>query len=79
MTVRTRNPDWQDIEAILRVVFDSTGRDTIQRAVRTHLQAQIPSGTLRGQTEDHFPSVDPKWGPNDPANEEMIARYQKLV
>lgn len=46
MMIRTRNPDWQDIEAILQVVFDSTERDMIWRAVRTHLQAQIAAGTL---------------------------------
>lgn len=46
MMITTQNPDWQDIEAILQVVFDSTERDVIRGAVRTHLQAQIASRTL---------------------------------
>lgn len=77
--VKTQNPDWQDIEAILQVLFDSTERDVIRRAVRTHLQAQIASRALQGQVEDHFPSVDPNWDPNDPDNKGMIAQYQKLI
>ncbi|KAM9589240.1 uncharacterized protein ACIBXB_007681 isoform 1-T1 [Morphnus guianensis] len=79
MMVKMQNPDWQDVEAILQVVFDGTEKDMVHRAMRTQIQAQLASGTLQGQVENHFPSADPGWDPNDPRDRWMLARYQKWV
>ena len=79
MIVKTQNPDWQDIEAILQVLFDSTEREMIRRAVRLHVEGQIATNALHGREEQHFPLVDPNWDHNNPDDREMIIRYQRLV
>ncbi|KFP94149.1 hypothetical protein N329_12189, partial [Haliaeetus albicilla] len=79
LMVKIQNPDWQDVDAILQMLFDSTEKDMVRRAVRTQIQAQLASGMLQGQVENHFPSTDPGWDPNGPKDRQMLARYQKWV
>lgn len=79
LMVKIQNPDWQDVDAILQMLFDSTEKDMVRKAARTQIQAQLASGMLQGQVENHFPSADPGWDPNGPKDRQMLAQYQKWV
>uniref|UniRef100_A0A8B9Z6Y2 Core shell protein Gag P30 domain-containing protein n=1 Tax=Buteo japonicus TaxID=224669 RepID=A0A8B9Z6Y2_9AVES len=46
MMIKTQDPDWKDIEAIMQVLFDSTEREIIQKMARAQVEAQVASGVL---------------------------------
>ncbi|KFQ90471.1 hypothetical protein Y956_12644, partial [Nipponia nippon] len=79
MMVKTQDPDWRDIEAVMQVLFDSTERETIRKAARTQVEAQVASGALQGTVETHFPSVDPNWDPNMHRARQPLIQYQKWI
>ncbi|KFP55168.1 hypothetical protein N323_04879, partial [Cathartes aura] len=77
--IKTQDPDWNDIEAIMQALFDSTEKEMIRRAARTHVEGQIASGILPGTVEAHFPSVEPQRDPNNAGDRRLLTQYQRLV
>ncbi|KFW97490.1 hypothetical protein N336_00034, partial [Phalacrocorax carbo] len=79
IVVKTQDPDWRDIEAIMQVLFDSMEREVIRKAARTQVEAQVAAGVLQGQLKHHFLSVDPGWDPIDNGDKLLLMQYQKWV
>ncbi|KFQ55642.1 hypothetical protein N334_03986, partial [Pelecanus crispus] len=77
--IKTEDPDWKDIEAIMQVLFDGTEREMIHKAVRTQVEAQVAAGALHRRPEHHFPSADPDWDPNDNGDKLLLMQYQKKI
>ncbi|KFQ96997.1 hypothetical protein Y956_09185, partial [Nipponia nippon] len=77
--IRTTDPDWKDTDAIMSVLFDSTESEMIFRTARTQIEGQIATGQLQGRWEQHLPSTDPDWDPNDRTERELMKLYQKLI
>ncbi|KAF1612171.1 UNVERIFIED_CONTAM: hypothetical protein FQV16_0015902, partial [Eudyptes robustus] len=73
------DPDWNDIKAIMQVLFDSTEREMICKTARIQVETQIAAVTSQGQLEHHFPSVDPGWDPNNNGQKLLLTQYQKWV
>ncbi|KFP34964.1 hypothetical protein N324_07933, partial [Chlamydotis macqueenii] len=79
MMAKTQDPDWKDMEAIVQVLFDSTEREMIRKTAQTKAEAQVATAPLQGQTENHFPSVNPNWNPNDDGQRQLLTQYQKWI
>ncbi|KFW04527.1 hypothetical protein N327_08792, partial [Fulmarus glacialis] len=79
MLIKTQDPDWSDLDAMMGVVFDSTDLDMIKRAIRNHVQGQISTGVLQGAVEDHFPLDKLAWDPNISASRARLERYRPLI
>ncbi|KFM10906.1 hypothetical protein AS27_07663, partial [Aptenodytes forsteri] len=77
--IKTQDPDWKDIKVITQVLFDSTEREMVRKTTRTQVEAQIAAGTLQGQLQHHFPSVDPGWDPNGNGQKLLLTQYQRWV
>ncbi|KFP48551.1 hypothetical protein N323_00036, partial [Cathartes aura] len=79
--VRTQDPDWNDIQVyiVLDTLLTLDERTMVlakakEEAEKIHTQSAQP-----GTVNDHFPPVDPRWDPNNPAQRELLTRYQRLV
>ncbi|GAB0209338.1 protein NYNRIN-like [Grus japonensis] len=77
--IRTTDPDWKDLDAIMSVLFDSTEKEMIFRMAKTQIEGQVATGQLPGRWEQYLPPVDPDWDPNTKVERELIKQYQKLI
>ncbi|RMC11006.1 hypothetical protein DUI87_12198 [Hirundo rustica rustica] len=79
MTMKTQNPDWDDIQVILDTRMDSAEKEMVLRAARERTREDIRNGLV---TFDYnFPTKDPLWDPNDPSGVDMIRlkKYQEQI
>ncbi|KFM06949.1 hypothetical protein AS27_08774, partial [Aptenodytes forsteri] len=77
--VRTQDPDWIDIQVVLDTLLTLDERTMVlakakEEAERLHAQNAQP-----GTVNDHFPPVDPRWDPNNPAQRKLLTSYQRLI
>ncbi|KFV52154.1 hypothetical protein N328_11898, partial [Gavia stellata] len=77
--IKTQDPDWKDIEAIMQALFSSTEREMIHKAARAQVEAQVASGNLQGTVENHLPSADPNWHPNIDGHRQLLTKYRKWI
>ncbi|KFV39759.1 hypothetical protein N341_03532, partial [Tyto alba] len=69
--IRTQDPDSNDIQVVLvtLLTFDE----------RTMVIAKAKEEAERINVNDHFSPVDPQWDPNNPAQRQLLTRYQRLI
>ncbi|KAK4817884.1 hypothetical protein QYF61_001694 [Mycteria americana] len=51
LIVKTQDPDWEDVDAMLDAVFSESEKQMVVRAARTQVQALVLAGTLPGTVE----------------------------
>ncbi|KFV49165.1 hypothetical protein N341_08865, partial [Tyto alba] len=77
--IRTQDLDWNDTQVVLDTLLTCDERTMViakakEEAERMHVQnAQL------GNVNDHFLPVDPRWDPNNPAQIELLTKYQRLL
>ncbi|KAK4810826.1 hypothetical protein QYF61_008798, partial [Mycteria americana] len=52
LIVKTQDPDWEDVDAMLDAVFSESEKQMVVRAARTQVQALVLAGTLPGTSVD---------------------------
>ncbi|KFR11595.1 hypothetical protein N306_03216, partial [Opisthocomus hoazin] len=76
--VKNLDPDWRDVDLMLEAMTE-TEKGIVLKTARDHVRAQINAGTLRGTEEEHVPSRDPGWDPNDPAQYRLLQQYRTWI
>ncbi|KAK4807001.1 hypothetical protein QYF61_000330 [Mycteria americana] len=56
LIVKTQDPDWEDVDAMLDAVFSESEKQMVVRAARTQVQALVLAGTLPGTVELPIPA-----------------------
>lgn len=79
LMIRTQDPDWNDIEAVLMIVFDATEWGMIKKTAKTQIEAQIAAGALQGQPDTYLPEADPSWDLNNLADKYLLGQYQRWI
>ncbi|KAF1636455.1 UNVERIFIED_CONTAM: hypothetical protein FQV16_0005704, partial [Eudyptes robustus] len=72
------DPDWNDLQAILDTLLDSTEKQMVLKVARVQAEAARMNETLPGTSEQNFPSGDPKWDPNN-IEHRRLNRYKKWM
>ncbi|KAK4810561.1 hypothetical protein QYF61_004524 [Mycteria americana] len=74
--MENHDPDWKDIQVVLNTLLSYEERRTVvvksrEEAERVHAQA--------GRLEDHFPTTNPNWDPNNQTQRLLLTEYQRLI
>ncbi|KFP96951.1 hypothetical protein N330_00327, partial [Leptosomus discolor] len=77
MIIKTQNPDWDDIQAILDTRMDSTEKQMVLRTARMRVEENIRMGTAFGTIDQNFPTGDLQWDLNQDEHMERLKRYQQ--
>ncbi|KAM6101187.1 uncharacterized protein LJ206_009939 [Theristicus caerulescens] len=76
--IKNLDPDWKDVDLMLDAMTE-TEKQLVLKAARAHVETQIEGRVLQGTVEDHVPSRDPGWDPNDPAQYRLLQRYRTWI
>ncbi|KFV44730.1 hypothetical protein N341_11729, partial [Tyto alba] len=80
LLVKTPDPDWEDVDAMLDASFSESEKQMIMKAARAQVQVQILAGTLPGTVgNNHVPTTDPGWDPNDAGNWGLLIWYREWI
>ncbi|KAK4810735.1 hypothetical protein QYF61_007714 [Mycteria americana] len=79
LIVKTQDPDWEDVDAMLDAVFSESEKQMIVRAARTQVQALVLAGTLPGTVDNHVPITNPGWDPNQTGTRNLLVRYREWI
>ncbi|KAK4814775.1 hypothetical protein QYF61_026752 [Mycteria americana] len=79
LIVKTQDPDWEDVDAMLDAVFSESEKQMVVRAVRTQVQALVLAGTLPGTVDNHVPITSPGWDPNQMGTKNLLVRYREWI
>ena len=79
LMVKTQDPDWADVDAMLDVVFSESEKQMVVRAARAQVQALVLAGTLPGTVDNHVPVTNPGWDPNQTGARELLVRYREWI
>ncbi|KAK4810159.1 hypothetical protein QYF61_009554 [Mycteria americana] len=60
LIVKTQDPDWEDVDAMLDAVFSESEKQMVVRAARTQVQALVLAGTLPGTCGNGIRNAVPK-------------------
>ncbi|KFO62916.1 hypothetical protein N302_12002, partial [Corvus brachyrhynchos] len=77
--VKTQNPHWNNLDAMMDTLLDETEKEMVRRTVITAIEAQIAARTLQGPVNDIFPLNDPGWDPNVTEQMVRLKCYQNWV
>ncbi|KFO58248.1 hypothetical protein N302_10919, partial [Corvus brachyrhynchos] len=77
--IQTQNPDWSDLAAMIETLLGPTERQMVNKAITDSVELGIANGTLQGTVADIFPTDDPRWDPNVPAEMQRLKWYQDLI
>lgn len=75
--IRTQDPYLSDLQGILDVLITHEEKGLViarEEVERIHAQ-----GVHQGSIEDHLPSVDLKWNPNNQVQQDLLIKYQHLI
>ncbi|KAK4811221.1 hypothetical protein QYF61_022118 [Mycteria americana] len=72
LIVKTQDPDWEDVDAMLDAVFSESEKQMVVRAARTQVQALVLAGTLPGTVDNHVPITNPGWDPNQMGTRNLL-------
>ncbi|KFV50087.1 hypothetical protein N328_11461, partial [Gavia stellata] len=77
--IENQDPDWKDLQVVLNNLASYEEKRLIiakakEEAEQVHVQAAIA-----GCIDDHFPSNNPHWDPNVPAQRLLLSEYQRLI
>uniref|UniRef100_A0A8V5FUS1 Core shell protein Gag P30 domain-containing protein n=1 Tax=Melopsittacus undulatus TaxID=13146 RepID=A0A8V5FUS1_MELUD len=76
--VKSRDPDWKDIDVILDALTE-TEKQLVIKTACTQVNAQIIAGAMAGRVEDHIPLTAPDWDYNDAGDYASLKRYQNWI
>ncbi|KAK4828197.1 hypothetical protein QYF61_024631 [Mycteria americana] len=79
LIVKTQDPDWEDVDAMLDAVFSESEKQMVVRAARTQVQALVLAGTLPGTVDNHVPITNPGWDPNQTGTRNLLGRYREWI
>ncbi|KFU87665.1 hypothetical protein M959_14469, partial [Chaetura pelagica] len=79
LIVKTQDPDWEDVDAMLDAAFSESEKQMIVRAARAQVQAQILANTLPGTVDNNVPTNNPGWDPNNSGNQNLLIRYREWI
>ncbi|KAK4805749.1 hypothetical protein QYF61_021848 [Mycteria americana] len=77
LIVKTQDPGWEDVDAMLDAVFSELEKQMVVRAARTQVQALVLAGTLPGTVDNHVPITNPGWDPNQLGTRDLLVRYRE--
>ncbi|KAL2294709.1 hypothetical protein Nmel_008452 [Mimus melanotis] len=75
--IKTQDPDWRDIDTMLKMLLDGTEREMIVKTCRRFVERQTVPGNLLGTLDINFHSAHPEWNTNVPMFRERLYRYQQ--
>ncbi|KAI1233231.1 hypothetical protein IHE44_0004829, partial [Lamprotornis superbus] len=74
--LKTKDPDWGEIQVLLDNLVDSTEKWYSGLLGGRWIDTE---GRLPGTAEEHFPSQDPYWDPNIRKGRILLERYQRWI
>ncbi|KFO56801.1 hypothetical protein N302_14147, partial [Corvus brachyrhynchos] len=77
--IQTQNPDWSDSIVMMDTLLDSTEKQIVNKVMTDSVESGTAIGTLQGTVADNFPTDDPRWDPNVPADMQRLKWYQDLI
>ncbi|KFV40466.1 hypothetical protein N328_04908, partial [Gavia stellata] len=77
--VENQDPDWKDLQVILNNLVSHEERRIIMAKAKEEVERVHVQATQAGRIEDHFPSNNPNWDPNIPAQRLLLTEYQRLI
>uniref|UniRef100_A0A8B9SD64 Core shell protein Gag P30 domain-containing protein n=1 Tax=Apteryx owenii TaxID=8824 RepID=A0A8B9SD64_APTOW len=77
--VRTQDPVWNDLQVIMDMSLSIDERTIVLAKAKEEAERIHAQGGQQGTVNNHFPPMVPRWDPNNPAQQELLARYQRLI
>ncbi|KAK4814845.1 hypothetical protein QYF61_027819 [Mycteria americana] len=75
LKVGSHNERLEDVDA----VFSEPEKQMVVRAARAQVQALVLAGTLAGTVDNHVPTTNPGWDPNQMGTRDLLVRYWEWI
>ncbi|KAK4816823.1 hypothetical protein QYF61_023887 [Mycteria americana] len=74
LIVKTQDPDWEDVDAMLDAVFSESEKQMVDSGT-----GSVLAGTLPGTVDNHVPITNPGWDPNQMGTRDFLAQYREWI